>query len=207
MMPSISELLESESTTVDLEPGDFERLVRRRDRKRRNQRIAAGVVGIAVFVAAVWIVTSVSSLDRSGKSVVPAGTGPVQTGPAETAQRPARASAAPDVVVQERCSAGAKARLELTDTGDRIKMRFEVHGSPPAHLWHIRMWRMRDEFFGTTDWREIWRGARVASDNGDFAVVRLASRYFDTRPEWGGRVKAIDSATGQVCHVEAWMQY
>jgi hypothetical protein len=207
MMPSISELLERESTTVDLEPGDFERLVRRRDRKRRNQRIAAGVVGIAVFVAAVWIVTSVSSLDRSGKSVVPAGTGPVQTGPAETAQPPARASAAPDVVVQERCSAGAKARLELTDTGDRIKMRFEVHGSPPAHLWHIRMWRMRDEFFGTTDWREIWRGARVASDNGDFAVVRLASRYFDTRPEWGGRVKAIDSATGQVCHVEAWMQY
>ena len=32
-------------------------LVRRRDRKRRNQRITAGVVGIAVFVAAVWIVT------------------------------------------------------------------------------------------------------------------------------------------------------
>ena len=32
----------------------FEQLVRRRDRKRRNQRVAAGVVGIAVFVAAVW---------------------------------------------------------------------------------------------------------------------------------------------------------
>ncbi len=36
----------------------FEAFLRRRDRKRRNQRIAAGVVGIAVFVAAVWIVTS-----------------------------------------------------------------------------------------------------------------------------------------------------
>jgi len=59
-------------------------LIRRRDRKRRNQRIAAGVVGIAVFVAAVWIVTNVSSLDRSEKAVVPAATGPVQTGPAET---------------------------------------------------------------------------------------------------------------------------
>jgi hypothetical protein len=42
------------------------------NRTRRNQRIAAGVVGIAVFVAAIWIVTSVSSLDRSDTSVVPA---------------------------------------------------------------------------------------------------------------------------------------
>lgn len=35
----------------------FEGFVHRRDRRRRNQRITAGVVGIAVFVAAVWIVT------------------------------------------------------------------------------------------------------------------------------------------------------
>ncbi len=63
----------------------FDRLVHRRHRKRRNQRIAAGVVGIAVFVAAIWIVTTVGSLDRE-RSVVPAGdvTGPAETGPAET---------------------------------------------------------------------------------------------------------------------------
>ena len=61
----------------------FDQLARRRDRKRRNQRIAAGVVGIAVFVAAVWIVTSVSSLDRSDSSVVPAEDG---TAPAVKAQ-------------------------------------------------------------------------------------------------------------------------
>jgi hypothetical protein len=81
MMPSISELLERESTTVDLEPGDFERLVRRRDRKRRNRRISAGVVGIAVFVAAVWIVTSVGSIDRTQTPAVPGGavTGPTGT--------------------------------------------------------------------------------------------------------------------------------
>src|SRR5262245_56476891 len=42
----------------------FERFLRRRDRKRRNQRIAAGVVGIAVFVAAILLVTS-SSVDRT----------------------------------------------------------------------------------------------------------------------------------------------
>ena len=40
-------------------------LLKRRDRKRRNQRIAAGVVGIAVFVAAIWIVTSGGSFDRT----------------------------------------------------------------------------------------------------------------------------------------------
>jgi hypothetical protein len=47
------------------EGGSFERLVHRRDRKRRNQRVTAGVVGIAVFVAAVWIVTSDWSSDRT----------------------------------------------------------------------------------------------------------------------------------------------
>ena len=64
------------------EPSDdaFERTLRRRDRERRNRRITAGVVGIAVFVAAVWIVTSVGSLDRSETPAVP---GPVETGPAE----------------------------------------------------------------------------------------------------------------------------
>jgi hypothetical protein len=105
------------------------------------------------------------------------------------------ASAAPDVVRKGTCSDGARARLELTDIGDRIEVRFEVYDSPPGHLWHIRMWRDR-ELIGT-DWREIWLGARlrarVASDSGDFAVVRLTGRSF------GWRVKAIDSATGQVC--------
>jgi hypothetical protein len=43
----------------------FEAFLRRRDRKRRNQRITAGVVGIAVFVAAVWIVTTAGSFDRT----------------------------------------------------------------------------------------------------------------------------------------------
>ena len=40
-------------------------LQRRRDRKRRTQRITAGVVGIAVFVAAVWIVTSGVPVERT----------------------------------------------------------------------------------------------------------------------------------------------
>jgi hypothetical protein len=78
MMPSVSELLERESRTVVLEPDSFERLIRRRNRKRRNQRIAAGVVGVAAFVAAVWIVTSVGSFDRTQTPIAPGGS---ETGP------------------------------------------------------------------------------------------------------------------------------
>jgi hypothetical protein len=79
------ELLEQAVRRFEPEPGLTERVYRRRDRKRRNQRISAGVVGIAVFVAAIWIVTGVSSLDRSDTSVVPGGdvTGPAETGPVE----------------------------------------------------------------------------------------------------------------------------
>jgi Tol biopolymer transport system component len=54
MMPNLSDLLEGESRTVGLKPNSFERLLRRRDRKLRNQRLTAGVVAIAVFVAAMW---------------------------------------------------------------------------------------------------------------------------------------------------------
>ncbi len=49
-MPSVAELLERESTTVDLERGQFERLLRRRDRKRRNQRIGAAALAIILSI-------------------------------------------------------------------------------------------------------------------------------------------------------------
>jgi Tol biopolymer transport system component len=50
-MPNIADLLERESRTVDLEQGDFERLLDRRDRKQRNRRIQAGAVGVIVALA------------------------------------------------------------------------------------------------------------------------------------------------------------
>jgi dipeptidyl aminopeptidase/acylaminoacyl peptidase len=58
-------LLEHESRRFIQADGAFERLVRRRDRKRRDQRIAAGIVGMAVFLVAIWIVTAAGSFDRS----------------------------------------------------------------------------------------------------------------------------------------------
>jgi hypothetical protein len=58
----------------------FEGFVRRRDRKRRNQRLAAGVVGIAVFLAAVWIVTTGGPFDRGSAPAEPAPTPPERVG-------------------------------------------------------------------------------------------------------------------------------
>jgi hypothetical protein len=51
----------------------FEGFLRRRDRKRRNQRITAGVVAIAVVVAPVWIVVTGG---RSDRTQTPAATAP-----------------------------------------------------------------------------------------------------------------------------------
>ncbi|HET7928377.1 MAG TPA: hypothetical protein VFM40_02380 [Actinomycetota bacterium] len=51
-MPRITDVLERESRTVDLEPGDFERLLDRREREQRNRRIRAGAVGVIVALAA-----------------------------------------------------------------------------------------------------------------------------------------------------------
>ena len=49
----------------------FERMVDRRDRKRRNQRLAAAAVGIAVFVAAVAFVLNGNPFDRGERPAVP----------------------------------------------------------------------------------------------------------------------------------------
>ena len=73
---------ERAARSVALPNDRFDDLLRRRDRKRRNQRIAAGVVGIAVFVAAVWIVTTgVASFEQQpdvGRSRQGTVTGPAR---------------------------------------------------------------------------------------------------------------------------------
>jgi hypothetical protein len=46
-------------------PDGFERMLRRRDRKRLSQRITAGVVGVVVFAAAIWVVTTGGPFDRT----------------------------------------------------------------------------------------------------------------------------------------------
>jgi dipeptidyl aminopeptidase/acylaminoacyl peptidase len=72
-MPNVAELLDRESTTVDLEPGDFERLLRRRDRKERNRRIRAGALAIVlVLVTAAALARSFNAEDRTADDPAPA---------------------------------------------------------------------------------------------------------------------------------------
>jgi hypothetical protein len=110
------------------------------------------------------------------------------------------ASAGPDVVKAGMCSDGARSRLELTDTGDRIQVRFEVHRSPVGHEWRITF-RFVEHNIGNLYGHVFLRDTRVASDSGVF-VVQLQ------RPDWaieGGVVgKAVDRQTGQVCRALVW---
>jgi dipeptidyl aminopeptidase/acylaminoacyl peptidase len=80
-------VLERDLGRVGPAPFGFDDVARRRDRKRRNQRIAAGAVGIALFVAAVWVVTSGLLFHHTGTPPAPA-TQPTPTPPAGTALEP-----------------------------------------------------------------------------------------------------------------------
>jgi hypothetical protein len=201
-------VLERDLARVGPAPFDLDDVARRRDRKRRNQRIAAGVVGIAVFVAAVWIVTSLGSLDRSQTSVVPGGevTGPAETGPAETGSTAAPASAGePDVQEPATCQfvqPRARAHLELTTIEvARIRARFVLHQmTHPGHRWRIVMTHAHgiapDEHL-----RVIFEGIRLATgDSGDITVERTVRSY--AVPDWF-TVRARDRQTGQRCTVMA----
>jgi hypothetical protein len=78
-------VIERAGSNAPLPDLQLERILRRRDRKRRNQRIAAGMVGLAVFLAAIALV-AISPIDRT---VTPGGGGePQPTGPPETSIAP-----------------------------------------------------------------------------------------------------------------------
>jgi hypothetical protein len=188
---------------VDGPDQPYDALLRRRDRKRRNQRIAAGVVGIAVFVAAIWVVTTGGAFDRATPAVPGS-----QTGPTQIAPPPARAQAGPDVHNQVLCrhaTVAAMARLELTDTGDRIKVRFEVHRSPVGHSWRIVLRHHR--YRGCCDPRQgqvFFLGFRVSSENGDLAVERSVVDHESVGDMVGA--KARDRQTGQYCALFAGIE-
>src|SRR5262245_45143206 len=59
------DVLERYAPMFEAPEPSFERFLRRRDRKRRTQRIAAGVVGIAVFLVALWVVMTGGPFDRA----------------------------------------------------------------------------------------------------------------------------------------------
>jgi Tol biopolymer transport system component len=76
MMPSLPDLLERESRTVALQPDSFERLIRRRDRKRRNQRIGAGALAIILaLVSFVALTRAFRTAERPADEPTPASVG------------------------------------------------------------------------------------------------------------------------------------
>jgi hypothetical protein len=52
-MLELAAILERAGRTVDLEPGHYERLLRRRDRRRRNRRIGSAILAIVVTTATI----------------------------------------------------------------------------------------------------------------------------------------------------------
>ena len=62
-MPRMPDVLEGASRSVDLEQGDFERLLGRRERKQRNRRIRAGVLGVVVALVTGAILVRSLTLD------------------------------------------------------------------------------------------------------------------------------------------------
>ena len=114
------------------------------------------------------------------------------------------ASAAPDEVRQGTCSDGARSRLELTDMGDRIKVRFEVHRSPVGRSWLIRLRHHSPTIPFPPPWPNafvFFRGTRVASDSGVLAVQRS---LLDRSGLEGYAAYAVDKQTGQVCRATTW---
>jgi len=83
------EVLERFAPLIDPPEPSFERFLRRRDSKRRNQRIAAGFVGMGIFVATVWLVTSGGPVDRPSTPAAPGDTeSAVQPSPPASAVGP-----------------------------------------------------------------------------------------------------------------------
>jgi hypothetical protein len=83
MTDSSKETLERIARRVLVPEPAYERVLRRRDRRGRNQRIAAGMVGLALFVGTTGIVTIVGALDpaRTPTETGAASTGPTAAGP------------------------------------------------------------------------------------------------------------------------------
>jgi hypothetical protein len=115
------------------------------------------------------------------------------------------ASAMPDVVSQRPCGGDARSRMELTQVGEDSSQvwirRFEVHGSPEGHRWRVAI--RPGGVGGPHPGSPIFRGTRVASDLGRFAVqLRVLDKMGSTFPNPFGAV-VVETQTGEQCRVGA----
>lgn len=73
MTSSSKRTLERIAGRVAVPEPAYELVLRRRDRRRRSQRIGAAAVGIAIFVTGVWFVTTGRPFDRTTRGQQPGG--------------------------------------------------------------------------------------------------------------------------------------
>lgn len=79
-MSRIADALDRESRSVDLEPGDFDRLLARRERRLRNRRIREGVIAVIVALAVAAALVRSITRDPVPVSPKPIGAGDVLSG-------------------------------------------------------------------------------------------------------------------------------
>jgi len=183
-MPDLASILERESRTVEA-PGDFERLVRRRDRRRRNRRLGAVVVALAISSLAIFGLvrafevgertTPADTPPPTGLAVCPAGSAPDEPGPRDQ-PRPRFG----DVPVVSAFDAAAQRMIVMSwDAGNA--WTFDVCSNTWAPL-------------PSPPWTEGGPRALV-NDAGSDLTVAIAPN---------GEVWALDLATGRWMAREPW---
>ena len=168
-MPRIADVLDRESRTVDLEQGDFERLLGRRERTQRNRRIRAGALGVIVALAMGIIL--VRSLPSDGIPADP----PVEPMPA-----PAPAAAA----------AGTLAYILDGDV-----FVADPDGANPVKIAN----GISEDDCGATDGFSFWAEGSMWSPDGRYLAYRrvdCSSEAPETDEDWGDVV--ISDAAGNV---------
>jgi Tol biopolymer transport system component len=189
-MNDVRALLERGYADATPPPDGFERMLRRRDRKRRNQRIAAGIVGIAVFVAAVWIVTTGGSFNRTQQPAVQ----PTPTPPA---------GVAPETAYLIDLNAGEMTPLPKSIAGnfgyavspDRTMVAYSSHtGTPQIFI------ASRDG----TDVQQVTHDQRGAADpdwSPDGAAIAYESGPYPSGDGDVSNIFVVDVATGETSQV------
>jgi Tol biopolymer transport system component len=168
----------------------WEILVDRRDRRRRNQRIAAGVVGIAVFVAAVWIVTTGGPFNRMQQPAIQ----PTPTPPA---------GIAPETAYLIDLNTG-----EMTPVPKSIAGNFGYAVSPDRTMVAYSSYTGTPQIFiaslDGTDVQQVTHDQRGAADpdwSPDGAAIAYESGPYPLGDGDVSNIFVVDLATGETSQV------